>query len=344
MLNPRGKFFFGLLFLVTVLLCSNITSASTDPFSIVPVDASFVIRVDVQKLVTLDIYEEWQSEQDAEADPEAQALYKKFVEATGIDIESDISNAVIAVLGQPGPANAGQSVAIVNGVFDPDRVVDYARERQAEEGKKLTESTYNEKKIYSLPQEDTGNKAYFSFISGNTAVFGTEKGVKAAIDTSQGTVAPITTSEKMMSLRAQVRGTPVIWGAGVLPAAPAQAQAAGPAAALQHLESIVVTVDLSPNIDLFIAGNCKTAEAAMQVNQTLNQAMGLAMMFGAQMGLSGIIQKIRLSHSGSVVELSLSLTPEDIEQLKASMERFREQQSAGGVGGLSAPGSIPFGM
>lgn len=336
--NRKQSYFLTLSILIAILLTLSVSAAS-DPFSVIPSNATFLIRIDVKQLVAMDLYKQWEVEK--EGDPKAKVMYEQFTKATGVKIEKDVIDAVVAVVGEPSKSGSGHAVAVVSGTFDGEKIVAYAKQTATTEGKTFSETTYNGVKIYSAPKEGSKEPGMFAVLSANTMLFGTDKGIKAAIDTSKGTVKPVTTNQELMALRSRVKAKPVLWGVGSLPKAVAAPQAAGPAAALQNLKTIIMTADMSPNLDLYVAGDCDSPEAAGQVKDALNQAMGLAMMFGAQMGLAEVAQKIQISSAENTVAISLSLTPEEISSIKAKLEQFKAQQGKnGGNGGFPMGGGM----
>lgn len=315
--------------ILAMILLTGGAYAEFKPISAIPASTTFLIRIDVKQLASLNIYKQIEAERDQ--DPKAKALYEKFVNSTGVKLEEDVDHVFVSLIGSAGPGS--DAISLVTGKFDEKKIITYGTNKENNEGKEVKETEYNGVKIYNVPGDKDEQESFFSILSPQLLVFGTEGGIRLAIDAEKGKAKGIATSEEIMALAQKVKSDSLIWGVGQLPKAVATAPSVGPTQALKTLKTLSFSVDYSPNLDITITGDCEEEKEAVEVKNSISQALGMAMIFGAQMGLSDIIQKLQISNAAKSVILKLSLTPEEIALLKAKIDEFKSQGAAMPMGG-----------
>ncbi len=106
--------------------------------------------------------------------------YKDFVNATGLDLEEDITDVYFAAsLGKHPHEKDG--LVVINGNFDPEKIIDYIKKEA--KSHTLSKSNYSDYDIYQITEDDS---ITFSFISNVTLLVGSEDNITGWIDKSSG--------------------------------------------------------------------------------------------------------------------------------------------------------------
>lgn len=101
--------------------------------------------------------------------------YKDFVDATGFDVRKDV-DAVLVALESAESEKDFKALVIARGTYDPERLVDYAKEKN--EKHDIISEEYDGVKLYG----EEGKNFRFAFPDNNTAVAGQTALVKAWLD------------------------------------------------------------------------------------------------------------------------------------------------------------------
>jgi hypothetical protein len=316
------------LLAAAVVLAGSLCAADPELLSLAPPDSLVMAGINIEQ-VSLSPFGQFlltQSQQQADAD------LQKLADATGFDPRHDLKEILVAASGQPS-SNSG--IILARGTFDVPRIVEAAVASGA------TVETY--KGVQIIQGKPKGQEP-LAFPDSTIAIAGDAASVRAAIDRKS---APTAVSSALAVQVNLLSTTEDAWFVSMAPlsqlmphAANANAQAAGPFAALDKVLQSSGGVKFGANVVLSLRAVCQTAQDASALANVLKSLVSIAGMNEGNeqsaAAMAALLQSLNVSADGTTVKISLSITEQQLEQMKlglaGSTRRGRLQAGQPGPG------------
>jgi len=306
----------------------------------VPAGATSVAWIDLEALAQAMPQEQWDDYQGMVQDEADIETYERFVEATGIDPRTDVTQMAFASMPAVGDSE-GEFLMLMSAEFDRGKLEELAAgaDSVTYEGVTFYESDDVFRALGEAvgePQNDMGaaapttNPAYLAILDDRTLAMGTEQGLRVAIDVGSGAHDTLQADAEMMAHVNDVSEDGQIWF--VAKRDTWQERVAGmgqgamvPTDAIEGIETMTLSLQLGDGMILRIAGIAGTAEAAAELAKSLNgvMAMGRMMLQQNEPELYDIIDRgLSVGQDDRTVRIEANLTQGDLEVL----QRLAEEQ------------------
>ncbi|MDX9719999.1 MAG: hypothetical protein RBU37_04565 [Myxococcota bacterium] len=303
-------------FVLPAMASTAFADDGTAALDYIPKDYAFVVAIDVDGLKKTSIYSDVMKM--LQADKDFQQGVKQFKDATGFDVEKDLSSLVIAA-----PADVEKSenfIFVAKGKVDEKKAIEFAKK----EGAAITDGKHEGQSYYVIDKE--GGVAFM----GGYVVVAPEAALKAAIEVNKGKKDSIKKSSDMSAMLKGVDTKQNIWMMVALPKSIRDEMSReNPLAA--GVLNVYGSLGLSSGIDLKLVAGCDKDDTAKSLvdmaNAGLSQAMAEPMV--AQMGFDVALKKLSIKASGKDIKVGLSLTDAEFTKLKTTVEALM-----GGAGGF----------
>ena len=169
-------------FLILIISCDKITQqlpkTMEAQLALLPENANALGYMNVKKVHESDFINMFLD--SSKADPFHDEEYQAFVEATGLDLQKDITEVYVAanIGGHP---HKKDGLAVIHGNFDADKIIEYI-EKEAHDHT-LTKKTLSDRDIFQLTNDDY---ITFSFYNSTTVIVGSENNIVAWMDKASG--------------------------------------------------------------------------------------------------------------------------------------------------------------
>ena len=316
-----------LLFMVLLLVvsplvgCSNSSGGALNPIALVPAKSNLVVRADLSRILqdkdTTGIYDK--VPKNASYPQTFDDALNLIKDQYNIDLKSLQEGIVFADVSQS--TNEGNySGVIVKGTFNKN---DLIAAIQSFSGMEWSIINYRDYDIYSNEIDDTA----FTFVADNTLVIGTIQPVKDVIDVKKGDAEAL--SGEVLDTYNKL-GNALIKAALAVPPGAAEgnlgqsaSQILGNLSAFDKVKTVGMTVSKTDqSVALNVKLCCADSDSAQSIEDSINHLigfMGLIMsMSGEQQqneALDTLLNNVEVSRSDSCVNVSLSLTVAEIEDL-----------------------------
>jgi len=329
-----------LLLMVLLLVVSPLIGCSsggaTNPIGLVPKKANMLGKVDLSKLlqdndlwgICYNSYTGIYDKSSPQTFDDARTLFK---DQFNIDLKSFQQGVLFADVSQ---SNDGGNYwgAIVKGTFNKNDLIAAIRSWGGDNTAWRT-INYKDYHIYAYKAEEN----VFAFLSDNTLVIGTMQPVKDVIDAQKGDVAAL--GGEVLDTYNKL-GDALIKVAVAVPPGVTEGQLGesasqylGDLSAFDKVKSAGMTVsknDGSVTIDLKLC--CADSDSAQSVEQSINGMITLVKLLMAmsedqeqKQALDRLLNNVEVSRSDSCVNVSLSMTVAEIEDLIQSASQGSAQ-------------------
>lgn len=296
------------LLAAAVVLAGSLFAADPELLSLAPPDSQVMAGINIEQ-VSLSPFGQYLL---TESQQQADAGLQKLAEATGFDPRHDLKEILVAANGQPGSKSG---IVLARGTFDVPRIVEAA---VASGG---TVATY---KGVQIVQGKSKQQESVAFPDSTIAIAGDAANVRAAIDRKS---APTAVSSALAVQVNLLSTTEDAWFVSMAPlsqlmphAANANAQAAGPFAALDKVLQSSGGVKFGANVVLSLQAVCQTAQDASALADVLKSVVSIARLNeGSQQSaaaMAALLQSLTVSSDGTTVKVSLSIPEQQLEQMK----------------------------
>ena len=278
-----------------------------------PGDASFVVGVDVKKLVASPFYQR-QVGTNAQARLDA---FKELQEKTGLDAERDVD--AIVFTGAPG-AGTRNGAAVVLGSFDEARLRKVVEARPG-----VTQGKHEGVTLYTYGEgEQTRSLA---LLGRRALVLGQDRTVRATLQNRKQGSAGIASNPALVSLLQRVKPGATFWMVGdqsVLRDLPktvpgSGAGGSGGSLELPALKQVVVSGDFEPQIALDVTGDTVDEAGAKGLADMLRGFIAIASMQATQKPeLAGLASAFDVTQAGAHVTVTVRIPAELLDALQKS--------------------------
>lgn len=319
----------------------------------VPAGAKAVGRVDIAALAEQWTEEEWGEYEDMLTDNDRTQDLERFAEATGIDLREDLDQIVFATLATS--AEPDDVIVLLAADFDRDKLVSLAADAEnvtyegttfydaqqvfdslersvgTEPGEPSTDTEAETGEPSMQMDIDSDRPGYLAILDARTLAMGSRESLEAAVDVGAGRRDAVSGDTAMSELIDGVEGQGQIWLVATSETWQGRLDNLGtggamvPTNAIEAIEVITVSMDMSDGMQLRFSGVTATEEAATELTTSLNGllAMGRMMLQQGEPEMFAILDRaITVAQEERSVSIEARLTDEDIDTL----QRLAEEQ------------------
>jgi hypothetical protein len=285
---------------------SGLRSQTASEFAYVPADATAVAYADVRHIMDSEFRQRLRA---ALPDDKAKAKDEFFAQ-TGIDIERDIDTVVAGIT--PEAMSGGGPVILLRGRFDAARVEQAALKQGG------TAEDYKGRRLLHAPEGRDGHQGALAFLEPSLIALGSIDRVRRSIDSAERGET-IVSNRDLMKLIEDVDRSSDAWVAGRLEHVPGHQ---GWPDAVKNQLGAVQWFALSAGVDRAVTARLRAeardAKAAEDLRGVVNGAISMArMMAGKDAKLSGMLDSIQATGTGTQMEVSLTVPPDVIDLMAA---------------------------
>lgn len=281
---------------------SALRNQNPSEFAYVPDGATAVAYADVRHIMDSEFRQRLRA-----ALPDDKAKAKDaFLAETGIDIERDIDTVVAGLT--PEAMAGGGPVVLLRGRFDAARVEQAALKHGA------TVEEYRGKRLLRAPEDHGDSQTGIAFLESGLVAVGAIDRIKQSIDSAESR-QNITSNAELMKLIAEVDRSSDAWVAGRLENMPGHQ---GWPDAVKNQLGAVQWFALSAGVDRAVTAKLRAeardAKAADDLRGVVNGAISMArMMAGKDAKLSGLLDSIQATGTGTELEVTFTVPPDVID-------------------------------
>lgn len=290
-------------------------------WKMLPEDVVLAIHFDMRSLATSELYKSL-TEEYGTGIPDPGPKYLEFIEATGFDVERDLESVTVGA-GMPDGVREGAFYMVVHGKFDREKIEAYLQQSgKARQGTHGRLTTY-----VPLEIDYEGAEPMISWTDDETMIVASTPDFSKLVQSVNGSGLSAKSSDLgrlltrahgqfyvAMEIPEPTAGEPATSGGSVKGLATIFSQLQSPAAGpMQELETILFTLDAATGLHLALSASTDSDENGKQVYEVLNSYLTIGRSMAAQNPqAAGILEHLELAHDGSAVEISLSMTGDDV--------------------------------
>jgi hypothetical protein len=187
------------------------SGAAKEDLALVPKDADIILMANVKRMRDTAMWRKLLDVRDSDA--QAKKDYQEFVAKCALDPFKQIDSVFVAF-----PQSGGEQkefAAILRGTFNEQKLVECAKEQAKKDGRDVTTTDYNGKKLYTDNQKA---EAWATFLDAKTAVVGGKEWIKKVVDlaANKGGESAKANAE-LSALLKRAKTSDALWGAGIVP-------------------------------------------------------------------------------------------------------------------------------
>lgn len=339
--KPMRASLIALLGLLVLPACKSTSGsgAAKEDLALVPKETDIILMANVARMRNTAMWRKLLDVRDQ--DPQTKKDMDEFTVKCGLDPFKQIDSVFLA-FPQGGPDQAGgekEFAAILRGQFNPDKLVQCARDQAKKDGRDLTTVDYNGKKLYTDNQK---GEAFGVFLDNKTAVIGGKAWVKKVVDLAANKGESAKSNAELAGLLKRARTSDALWGAGIVPQATRDSFKNDP-----KLSSAASMKDIFGSVD-FASG--VTAEVNVDTGSDAD-AKDLAAKTTAQlvdvrkspqfmmMGLAQYLDGIKIGNDKATFKVSLTYNQKQVDDLINRVQGLLKSfgNAMGGGGGMPMP-------
>lgn len=312
------------------------SGAAKEDLALVPKEADIVLMANVARMRNTAMWRKLLDVRDS--DPQAKKDYDDFVAKCALDPFKQIDSIFVGF--PQGGGEQKEFAAILRGTFNENKLVECAKDQAKKDGRQLTTTDYNGKKLYTDNQKA---EAWAAFLDAKTVVVGGKEWVKKVVDLAANKGESAKAHGELAALLKRARTSDALWGAGLVPQATRDSFKNDP-----RLSSAATMKDIFGSVD-FAAG----VKAELEVDTgTDADAKDLAAKASEQlaeikkspqfmmMGLAQYLDGIKINSKAATFELTINYNQQQVDDLinrvKGLLKSF-----GGAMGGMPAPAPNP---
>ncbi len=276
-----------------------------------PGDASFVVGLDVKRLVASPFYKR-QAGASAQARLDA---FKELQEKTGLDPERDV-DAIVFTGAQGAGVRSGATVVLGN--FDEQKLKQVI-ERKAG----VRQGRHEGVALYAYGEGETARS--LAVLGRRALVLGQDKTVRATLENRSRGTAGIASSPALVALLQRVKPGASFWMVGdqsVLQSLPKTVPAPGAGGSggsltLPALQQVVVSGDFDPQLAFDVTGDTVDEAGAKGLADMLRGLIAIASMQAVQKPeLAGLASAFNVTQAGAQVTVTLRIPTELLDAMQ----------------------------
>jgi hypothetical protein len=327
----------GLLAVAAAAGCnkSSGTGAAKEDLALVPKESDIILMANIARMRNTAMWKKLVDVRDS--DVQGKKDYDEFVQKTGLDPFKQLES-VFAAFPQGG-SDSKEFAAVIRGTFDEQKLVQWAREQAKKEGRDISTSDYNGKKLYTDTQK---GEAFATFLDGKTLIIGGKEWIKKVVDLAAGKGESAKGNSTLAGLLKRARTSDALWGAGVVPPSVRDGFKNDPRlSSAASMKDIFGSIDFAAgvaadlNVDTGSEADAKdlAAKATAQLAEVRKSPQVMVM------GLAQYLDVIKIDNKSATFHLALSYNQQQVDDL---INRFKGLlKSFGGAMGGGLPGGLP---
>lgn len=311
------------------------TGAAKEDLSLVPKEADIILMANVTRVRNTAMWRKVLEVRDG--DPQQKKDYADFVAKCQLDPFTQIDSVFVAF---PQGHDQKEFAAILRGTFNEQKLVECAREQAKKDGRDVTVSDYNGKKLYTDNQK---GEAFATFLDGKTAVVGGKEWIKKVVDLAAGKGESAKQNVELASLLKRAKTSDALWGAGIVPQSTRDGFKNDPRlSSAGTMKDIFGNVDFAGgvsadlNVDTGAEADAKDlAEKATAQVAEIRKSPQFMMM-----GLAQYLDGVKIDSKGAMFHLALNYNQQQVEDLTNRIKGLLKS-FGGAMGGMQAPSATP---
>lgn len=307
------------------------SGAAKEDLALVPKEADIVLMANVTRMRNTAMWRKLLDVRDS--DPQQKKDYDEFVTKCGLDPFKQIDSVFVAV--PQGGGEQKEFAAILRGQFNEQKLVGCARDQAKKDGRDLTTSDYNGKKLYTDNQK---GEAFATFLDGKTAVVGGKEWVKKVIDLAANKGESAKANTELAALLKRAKTSDALWGAGLVPQSTRDQFKNDPRlSSAGSMKDIFGSVDFASgvasemNVDTGSEADAKdlAAKATAQLSDIRKSPQFM------MMGLAQYLDGIKIDSKGPTFHLTVTYNQQQVDDLinrvKGLLKSFGGAMGGGGM-------------
>lgn len=313
------------------------TGAAKDDLALVPKETDVILMANVSRMRNTEMWRKLLDVRDS--DPQAKKDYDEFVTKCGLDPFKQIDSAFVAF-----PRGGGEQkefAAILRGKFDEQKLVACARDQAKKDGREITTTDYNGKKLYTDNQK---GEAYATFLDKQTAVIGGKEWIKKVVDLAAGKGESAKKNTQLNDLMKRAKTNDALWGAGIVPDSTREGFKNDPRlASAATMKDIFGSVDfaagVAAEVNVDTGSEADAKDLAQKAQGQLNDLRKSPQFM--MMGLAQYLDGIKIGSKSATFQVSLNYNQQQVDDLinrvKGLLKSF-----GGAMGAMPAPTPAPM--
>ncbi|MGQ0614786.1 MAG: hypothetical protein ACT4PV_13705, partial [Planctomycetaceae bacterium] len=294
-----------------------------------PAETQILMRIDAAALLKTDLFKRFLAMTGGN-NPVASPEFKKFSEATGFNLDTDLTSATIGIGGNF-MGGRPSYWAVVTGKFDAAKIKAFA----AESGKAKVEERGGLTVISNSAEDADPDEPSVVLLDGSTLLLGDADHLDAIIASATGTASNVSSSPLLGPIVAM--GTPGhLYMAMIVPAAAKEQMKANPmGASFSSVNVMTVAFDLASGLKMVMDAHTDKPENGKMVTDALTGfvAMGRMMAGGQDPEAATLLESVKVEQQGALARLSFALTQEQLDQVIAKVQGMFAGMIPGGFDG-----------
>lgn len=288
------------------------SGAAKEDLALVPKDTDIVLMANVKRMRNTAMWRKILDVRDS--DPQAKKDYDEFVQKCALDPFKQIDSVFVAF--PQGGGEQKEFAAILRGQFNEQKLVDCAKEQAKKDGRDVTTTDYNGKKLYTDNQKA---EAWATFLDSKTAVVGGKEWIKKVVDLAgkkDGESAK--NNAELSALLKRARTSDALWGAGLVPQSTRDSFKNDPRlSSASSMKDIFGSVDFASgvtselNVDTGSEADAKdlSAKATAQLADIRKSPQFM------MMGLAQYLDGIKIDNKAATFHLSINYNQQQVDDL-----------------------------
>ncbi len=308
------------------------TGAAKEDLALVPKETDIILMANVSRMRNTAMWRKILDVRDS--DPQAKKDFDDFTQKCALDPFKQIDSVFVAF--PQGGGEQKEFAAILRGQFNEQKLVQCAKDQAKKDGRDVTTTDYNGKKLYTDNQK---GEAWATFLDAKTAVVGGKEWVKKVVDLAAGKGESAKGNAELAGLLKRAKTSDALWGAGLVPASTRDQFKNDPrlssAASMKDIFGSVdfasgVTADV--NVDTGSESDAKdlAAKATAQLADVKRSPQFM------MMGLAQYLDGIKIDSKGPTFHLTINYNQQQVDDLinrvKGLLKSF-----GGAMGGMPMP-------
>ncbi len=277
-------------------------SSGPDELAYLPQDSQVVAFANVRAVMDSDLRHKLEALQ-----PVGAARTHDFEEKTGVNIERDVDEVMVAV-GAGGPM--GPPLVLARGRFDEVRLEGLMREKGGQA------SEYKGKRFVVITEGD--REFGVAFAEPGLMAFGTADAVRRALDTKSGTAPNVTTNTELMDILRDVENGSA-WVVGQFDALAMNGRIPSQVAGqIPPITWFAATGHVDSGVEGMVRADANSEQAANDLREVIRGFMALArLQTGRSPALAAMLDSLQLGGEGKTVSVGFSVPAEAVDVLAA---------------------------
>ena len=311
------------------------SGAAKEDLALVPKDTDIVLMANVSRMRNTAMWRKLLDVRDS--DPQAKKDYDEFVQKCALDPFKQIDSVFVAF--PQGGGEQKEFAAILRGQFNEQKLVECAKEQAKKDGRDVTTTDYNGKKLYTDSQKA---EAWATFLDNKTVVVGGKEWVKKVVDLAANKGESAKANAELSALVKKAKTSDALWGAGIVPQSTRDSFKNDPRlSSAASMKDIYGSVDFASgvaselNVDTGSEADAKdlSAEATARLAETRKSPQFMVM------GLAQYLDGIKIDNKASTFHMTVNYNQQQVDDLINRVKGLLKSFGGAMGGGMPMPPS-----